>query len=506
MGTSAHQGGRSSAAPLHPAVLNAAPAKALLAALALFALFVWAPAARATTFTFSPTADARVKAASPSTNYGSLAYLATNACSCDRQEAYLRFNVSGLDGPVVSAVLRGRTYDSVDGPTSDGPAVYRTSGSWTESGLTWSNRPSATGAALDDLGALGRNATFNLRVTSAVTGNGSVDFLLRQAAGDSLYFYSREHGTAAARPQLIVTTAPAAPTPTPTPTATPPIPTPTATPPSPTATPAPVSGTYPLRGMYSRQSNGGYDKIVASGHNLIDSGPGQVSGLASGLKAMVWVGDYDDETCTWERSDAQIRSAVQAHIGDPKVGVWFIADEPWVGGSPRCPTTPSQMKARTDLIHSIDPSAKTLMVIDANSAEESLDQLPLWKGTVDYVGIDAYVCWQGQSCHYEWIDTLARAADAAGLDYWGVVQTFGDPSGQGAYMCTTTSGCGRPRLPTAGEIHEQFVHWRATRMSSYLSFAWDWPSGTPSLWLENHPELQLQLAQENAAAAGGAAS
>jgi hypothetical protein len=63
-------------------------------------------------------------------------------------------------------------------------------------------------------------------------------------------------------------------------------------------------------------------------------------------------------------------------------------------------------------------------------------------------------------------------------------------------MCTTTSGCGFARLPTAAEIHEEFAHWRATAMSSYLVFSWRWPDSMPSLWLENHPELQDQLAVE----------
>ena len=53
------------------------------------------------------------------------------------------------------------------------------------------------------------------------------------------------------------------------------------------------------------------------------------------------------------------------------------------------------------------------------------------------------------------------------------------------------------RLPTAGEVHEEFVHWRATSMSSYLVFSWRWPAGTPSLWLENQPLLQAQLKTEN---------
>src|SRR4051794_32397747 len=110
-------------------------ARGLLAALTLVLLL---PAsASATTYTFSASADARVKSASASSNFGSQNYLATNGSTSDKQETFFRFNVIGLDGPVAGAVLRLRSdTDSKLGTTADGPAVYPTSGAWTESGLT----------------------------------------------------------------------------------------------------------------------------------------------------------------------------------------------------------------------------------------------------------------------------------------------------------------------------------------------------------------------------------
>jgi hypothetical protein len=252
--------------------------------------------------------------------------------------------------------------------------------------------------------------------------------------------------------------------------------------------------------MISRQSDGGFDVIAGDGFNLIDSSPGEADELPSGLKALTWIGDYDSRSCTWEVSNAQVAAHVGAHVGDPKIGVWFIADEPWVGGIPHCPTAPSQLRARTDLIHSIDPNAKTLVVLDANSAQESLDQLPSWKGTTDYAGIDSYICWQNDVCHYAWIDRIAGAAKTAGLALWGVIQAYGDTPDSAVMEIVNSDGSvsdGLARLPTPAELHEEFVHWRATSMLSYLVFSWTWPDGTPSLWLENHPELQNQLKLEN---------
>jgi hypothetical protein len=53
-------------------------------------------------------------------------------------------------------------------------------------------------------------------------------------------------------------------------------------------------------------------------------------------------------------------------------------------------------------------------------------------------------------------------------------------------------------VPTPEELHQQFVHWRATNMEGYLVFAWRYPDDDPSLWLANNPALLAQLALENA--------
>jgi hypothetical protein len=255
--------------------------------------------------------------------------------------------------------------------------------------------------------------------------------------------------------------------------------------PTPTPTPTPTSaGPYAMRGMYDRESNGGFSSIAATGINLIDSTPSNVDDLSGSLEGLTWVGDYDNSRCAWEVSDSTLKSEVTAHKDDPKVGVWFFSDEP---DPYACPSAYSQHKARSDLIHSIDPGTPTLIVLDSNSGQQSLNQMAGWKGTADVLGLDPYPCYQGQPCSYGWIDTVAQKADAAGLPYWGVVQAFGDPAGGGQW-----------RLPTADELHTEFVHWRATHMRDYLVFAWRWPSGSSSLWLANHPELQQQLLVESA--------
>jgi hypothetical protein len=135
-----------------------------------------APATReqelATTLTFAATADARVEAALPTTNFGSSSMLGADLSP--QMESYLRFNVSGVAGVVSSARLRVYATDG----SSDGPRVYRAAGGWTETGLTWNNRPALNSGALDDKGAVSSGSWVEYDVTSAVSGNGELSLAL----------------------------------------------------------------------------------------------------------------------------------------------------------------------------------------------------------------------------------------------------------------------------------------------------------------------------------------
>ena len=77
------------------------------------------------TVRFAAAADARVEQATPASNHGTSTTLRTDGGSDPDVETYLRFNVTGVTGPVTSAKLRLRTGTD----TADGPAVYDTD--WT---------------------------------------------------------------------------------------------------------------------------------------------------------------------------------------------------------------------------------------------------------------------------------------------------------------------------------------------------------------------------------------
>ena len=237
---------------------------------------------------------------------------------------------------------------------------------------------------------------------------------------------------------------------------------------------------YPVRGIYDRDlSARGFDDEAATGFNLIDSGPyaGDLDPLAArGLLGMVWLGNYSNATCTFEKDDDWVRSHVAAIAGNPGAGTYYVADEP---DATACPAAPAEIKARSDLVRSLDPGSSTLMV--------AYRQLGQFAGATDIMGLDHYPCSHAHGCDYSIIDEQAAEADRLGLRYWGVIQAHGDSW---------------YRVPTPDELHEQFVHWRATNMEGYLVFAWRWPASDPSLWLANNTGLRLQLSVENAGGGG----
>ncbi|MDQ3365282.1 MAG: DNRLRE domain-containing protein [Myxococcota bacterium] len=162
----------------------------------------------AATITFTPTADAKLDATFPTTNFGTATRVVVDA-SPTTQSA-LRFSVSGTSGAVTRATVRLFVSD----PSSDGPALYRATGAWSESTVTWNTRPVQSGSAFGDKGACAAGTWIEYDVTSYVTANGTYDFLLTGGSGDGSTYHSRE---ASEKPQLVVTTGTTTPPPPPPP-------------------------------------------------------------------------------------------------------------------------------------------------------------------------------------------------------------------------------------------------------------------------------------------------
>jgi hypothetical protein len=169
----------------------------LLAGLA--ACFLMLPAsAMAETRTFTATADAPAASAWPSVNYGTNSRLLVNVqgTSSATRESYVRFNVSLPEGATVTGA-RVRLYATA--LQSSGTSLWRAGNAWTETGLSWSNRPAATSGELyRDLGT-----TLGWREFPAgAVGSGPQTFLLRGHGTSLSQYHSREDAN---DPQLVVT-------------------------------------------------------------------------------------------------------------------------------------------------------------------------------------------------------------------------------------------------------------------------------------------------------------
>ena len=152
-----------------------------------------------TSVTFIAEVDAYVNESNPSTNYGNSTTLQVNGASNPQVESFIRFTVTGISGSIQAVQLR--VNDTTNGSTN-GPAVYSTGTSWTETGITWNNRPVRTSGALDNKGSISTNTWAEYDVTSSVTENGTFSFVLAADSSDGATFSSRQ---GAQPPQLVLT-------------------------------------------------------------------------------------------------------------------------------------------------------------------------------------------------------------------------------------------------------------------------------------------------------------
>src|SRR3954470_12477495 len=155
--------------------------------------------ARAAAQTFTPVADALVTEVSPSTAFGTSTALRVDGGADPDVQAYLRFTVSGVSGPVQSATLRLWATS----PTANGPSVFSTDDTWSEPSITWANKPAVAGSGVGKVTSIATSTWASFDVTSIVTGNGTYDLVLAGTSTDGVDLQSRE---AANKPQLVIIT------------------------------------------------------------------------------------------------------------------------------------------------------------------------------------------------------------------------------------------------------------------------------------------------------------
>lgn len=154
---------------------------------------------QSSSLTFNADADARVKESDPNKNYGDGKTLQVDGEKDPAAETFLRFTVKGITGTIQNATVRLYVADN---NSPNGPAIYATDSSWTESEITWDNRPLQTGEALDNKEEIPTNVWVEYDVTSLVTGDGEFNFVLVADSSNGVIFSSREGDQP---PQLVIT-------------------------------------------------------------------------------------------------------------------------------------------------------------------------------------------------------------------------------------------------------------------------------------------------------------
>ena len=225
--------------------------------------------------------------------------------------------------------------------------------------------------------------------------------------------------------------------------------------------PAPAPGPFFVRGMYGRDSSAtGLDIIGSVGFNAVTVQPDRsdLDDLSkANMKGIVWLWGYDDNTCSFNRSDAEIRSQIERIAGHPAILAYQIDDEPGNARTDGCSRVASQIRARSNLVKSIDPGAATYLVVSTWDGEEEYPY-QYFAGSTDIMGLDVYP-YSGGDAHPSMIDRAIREADQDRVRrYWAVTQDFSDDHFD---------------QPTAAQVAEQFRRWRRSRMEGYFVYHWN---------------------------------
>jgi large repetitive protein len=169
-------------------------------------------AAEPVSLTVAPSADSYVNQGAPTTNYGSSGSLASRGTP--GYVSYLRFPVPAAPPgtEVKAARLRITTTGETFAGSADDHTVRAGGNGWTESTVTWNNRPSASGALLGTLTGAAQPATaYSAELDPAQVQallDGDATLAVTSTGTDNLWFASNS-GAAASRPTLVIDFGPA---------------------------------------------------------------------------------------------------------------------------------------------------------------------------------------------------------------------------------------------------------------------------------------------------------
>jgi hypothetical protein len=161
------------------------------------------------TQTVTPKADTYVNSGARTRNYGTSTSLTSRGAGVI---SYLRFALPAAPAGRVlkSATLRIQTTSQSSAGSVDTHSVRRGPTAWTETGLTWANRPAEPSPATV-FGTVKGATRVSTRYSTPLTASAiarfagkSLDLTVRGSGTDSLWFWSRQVTTASQRPTLIL--------------------------------------------------------------------------------------------------------------------------------------------------------------------------------------------------------------------------------------------------------------------------------------------------------------
>ncbi len=159
--------------------------------------------------TLLPVADTYANAGAPAANFGTSGSLSSRGTP--GAISFLRFTTTAPPSGAVltAATLSVRTTTDPSAPSTDAHTVRLASDAWSETTLTWNNRPSSTGTLLGALAPVPTlstpaSATLSPAALAPVLGT-TFSIAISSSGPDSLWFWSRHAASTSYRPVLSLT-------------------------------------------------------------------------------------------------------------------------------------------------------------------------------------------------------------------------------------------------------------------------------------------------------------
>ena len=208
-------------------------------------------------------------------------------------------------------------------------------------------------------------------------------------------------------------------------------------------------------------SRSGLGKIDRLGFNAVTVQPTRRDLRAlkrTGLKGVVWLFGYDDESCRFEKSRGWVKRRILLIRGSSLVLAYQLADEPNYARVNGCPRVSTQIRKRSRFIHSLDPATPTFVTLSTWDGEQAFSY-EHFERSANILGLVVYPCARKSvRCKLADIRRAIREANRDGVSrYWAIIQDFSD-----SYH----------RRPRAWEVRNQFRTWADSRLGGYFIYHW----------------------------------